>query len=225
MWARWSALVMRRPVVIGGAAALVLLAAVAPVTGLRLGFDVGASAVADSPAGKGYEIVSAKFAPGAATPIQVIATRPGGLDEDVDGRGDAALLTVFPEDAPDSRAATDLVRWIRGTAVPESAPPDGTRIVVGGLTAQTVDVAEEVERATPLVLATVLGLSFLLLLLAFRSLLLPLSAIVMNLLSAGAAFGLLTWVFQDGVGESLLDFTSRGFIQAYLPLLTFVVLS
>ncbi|MFC9970402.1 MMPL family transporter [Spirillospora sp. NPDC127200] len=245
MWARWSALVMRRPAVIAGAATLALLAAAAPVAGLKLGFDVGASAVADFPAGKGYQIVSAKFAPGAATPVQVIATRSGGLDEagldrlaarlrtdprvaevveDADGQGDAALLTVFSKHAPDSQAAIGLVRWIRAAAVPQSAQPDGTRIVVGGLTAQTVDVAEEVRRATPLVLAAVLGLSFLLLLLAFRSLLLPLSAIVMNLLSVGAAFGLLTWVFQDGVGESLLDFTSRGFIQAYLPLLTFVVL-
>ncbi|MFI6518073.1 MMPL family transporter [Spirillospora sp. NPDC050679] len=245
LWARWSALVMRRPAVIAGAATLALLAAAAPVAGLKLGFDVGASAVADFPAGKGYQIVSAKFAPGAATPVQVIATRSGGLDEagldrlaarlradprvaevveDAGGRGDAALLTVFSKHAPDSQAAIDLVRWIRATAVPRSAQPGGTQVVVGGLTAQTVDVAEEVRRATPLVLASVLGLSFLLLLLAFRSLLLPLSAIVMNLLSVGAAFGLLTWVFQAGAGESLLDFTSRGFIQAYLPLLTFVVL-
>lgn len=241
LWRRWTDLVMRRPVLIGGAATLVLLLAAAPMTGLRLGFDVGASAVADSPAGRGYELVSGKFAPGAATPIQVVATqRPAAPD----GAGlkrlgerlsahprvaqvvqeNDAVLTVFAKDAADSPAAIELVRWIRGTAVPEATPPGGPEVVVGGLTAQTVDVVDEVDRATPWVLGTVLGLSFVLLLLAFRSLLLPLSAIVMNLLSVGAAFGLLTWVFQDGAGESLLDFSSRGFIQAYLPLLTFVVL-
>jgi len=97
-------------------------------------------------------------------------------------------------------------------------------VLTGGLTAQTIDVGDEIGRATPLVLTAVLGLSFILLLLAFRSLLLAASAIVMNIISVGAAFGLLTLVFQSGVGASLLDFTSRGFIQAYLPLLTFVVL-
>ncbi|MGI5200255.1 MMPL family transporter [Spirillospora sp. CA-108201] len=240
-WTRWTSLVMRRPLLIGGSATLVLLLAAAPMTGLKSGFDVGASAVADSPAGRGYEIVAAKFASGAATPIRAVSTeRPAAPDgAGLERLGDRlrdhprvaqvvqendAVLTVLSKDAPDSAAAIALVRWIRGTAVPEAVPPDGPDVVVGGLTAQTIDVVDEVDRATPWVLATVLGLSFLLLLLAFRSLLLPLSAIAMNLLSVGAAFGLLTWVFQNGAGESLLDFTSRGFIQAYLPLLTFVVL-
>ncbi|NEA23859.1 MMPL family transporter [Actinomadura bangladeshensis] len=96
-----------------------------------------------------------------------------------------AVLTVFAKDAADSPAAIELVHWIRGTAVPEATPPGGPEIVVGGLTAQTVDVVDEVDRATPWVLAAVLGLSFVPLLLAFRSLPLPLSAIVMNLLSVG----------------------------------------
>ncbi|MGW6857007.1 MMPL family transporter [Streptomyces xanthophaeus] len=281
VWARWTRVVMRRPAVVGGITLAALLTAAAPVLGLKLGFDVGASAVSDAPAGIGYRLVAEKFAPGAATPVQIVvadsdgeldaaslaaidrlsglvegngqvagvvsltkvlkektgrsdvealgelrsAGGPGDLDRLLSPSGDMSVITVFSRNAPDSDETIDLVRWIRGTAAPEAAgAAGGLTVVTGGLTAQTIDVASEIERATPWVLASVLGLSFLLLLLAFRSLLLAASAIVMNLISVGAAFGLLTWVFQDGAGASLLDFTSRGFIQAYLPLLTFVVL-
>ncbi|AYN37353.1 hypothetical protein DUI70_6860 [Streptomyces albus] len=280
IWARWTAVVMRRPVVVGGVAVLALGVAAVPVFSLKLGFDVGASAVADAPAGKGYDLVAEKFAPGTATPVQVVLSSSGGAFDDkelaaldrlartvednkqVDGvlsltdmlrqqtggsdsealrsalaqggsgldrmvspKGEHTVLTVFAKDAPDSDEAIDLVHWIRDTAAPQAAGPDtGLSVSTGGLTAQTIDVAEEIDRATPWVLGAILGLSFLLLLLAFRSLLLAVSAIVMNLLSVGAAFGLLTWVFQEGAGETLFDFASRGFIQAYLPLLTFVVL-
>ncbi|MFJ8403570.1 MMPL family transporter [Streptomyces microflavus] len=281
IWARWTRVVMRRPVIVGGITTVVLLTAAAPVFGLKLGFDVGASAVSDAPAGIGYDLVSKKFAPGAATPVQIVvadsdseldaaslgaidrltglvrgngqvagivsltdvlnqksgsssvealralrsASKPGELDRLISPTGDMSVITVFSRNAPDSNETVDLVEWIRDTAAPEAVgSTDGVSVVTGGLTAQTIDVAKEIERATPWVLAAVLGLSFVLLLLAFRSLLLSLSAIVMNLISVGAAFGLLTWVFQDGAGASLLDFTSRGFIQAYLPLLTFVVL-
>lgn len=283
-WARWTKVVMRRPVLVGGLTSVVLLLAILPAAQLKLGFDVGASAVSDAPAGRGYELVADKFVPGAATPLQVVLDKPAGALDDADlaaleqlterlrgnddvaevlsvtdvlrertGGVDAAglrmlteaaggdggeglgrlvapdgrttALTVLPREAADSDASVDLVHWIRDTAVPETVGErDGTSTVVGGLSAQTVDISEEVSRATPLVLALVLGLSFILLLLAFRSLLLPLSAIVMNLVSVGAAFGLLTLVFQEGHGASLLDFTSGGFIQAYLPLLTFVIL-
>ncbi|MFC9605352.1 MMPL family transporter [Streptomyces niveus] len=280
VWARWTRVVMRRPIIVGGVATLVLVTAAVPVFGLKLGFDVGASAVTDAPAGTGYNLVAEKFGPGTATPIQVVVTSPGGAfdDEDlasidrltaaakdneqVDGvvsltdllkqrtgrgdesalrtalsadkgelgrfvspSGDVGMLTVFSKAAADSPEAIDLVHWIRDTAAPAAVGPDsGLTVETGGLTAQTIDVGAEINRATPWVLTAILGLSFLLLLLAFRSLLLAFSAIVMNLLSIGAAFGLLTWVFQEGAGESLLDFTSGGFIQAYLPLLTFVVI-
>ncbi|GAB3312620.1 MMPL family transporter [Epidermidibacterium keratini] len=128
------------------------------------------------------------------------------------------LALVFADSAPDADETIALVESIR--SLPE---PEGLTVSVGGLSAQTVDVIAEVDRSTPWVVAAILGSSFVLLLLAFRSVVLALSAIVMNGLSVAAAFGLLTLVFQEGLGESVLDFTSRGFIQAYLPLFTFVV--
>lgn len=280
-WARWTRVVMRRPLLIGGLTSIALLFAIAPTAQLKLGFDVGAAAVSDAPAGKGYDLVDSEFVPGVATPVQIVVDKSGGtlgnqelaavdklterlrdhpqvaevigvtdvikqqtgkvdtagLDAvlDADAKGElnrlvgsdeaTTALMVMPRQAADSEESVDLVQWIRDTAVPDSVGQvSGMAAFVGGLSAQTVDISEEVSRSTPLVLLIVLGLSFFLLLLAFRSLLLPLSAIVMNLVSVGAAFGLLTLVFQEGAGASLLDFTSGGFIQAYLPLLTFVIL-
>ncbi|GHB57186.1 membrane protein [Streptomyces viridiviolaceus] len=281
LWTRWTGVVMRRPVLIGGLTSVALLLAIVPVSQLKLGFDVGASAVSDAPAGKGYELVDEKFVPGAATPLQIVVHTPEGRlgDRELDalqqfsdrlrdhrqvsdvvslsdalrgqgGQADAATLEaalgadrdgalerlvspdarttamlVMSRSAADSEESVALVHWIRDTAAPETVGEvPGLSAYVGGLSGQTVDIAEEVERATPLVLLLVLGLSFILLLLAFRSVVLPLSAIVMNLLSVGAAFGLLTLVFQEGMGASLFDVSSTGFIQAYLPLLTFVIL-
>ncbi|WP_186780116.1 MMPL family transporter [Streptomyces salinarius] len=281
LWTRWTGVVMRRPVLIGGLTSVVLLLAVVPVSQLKLGFDVGASAVSGAPAGKGYELVDEKFVPGAATPLQIVVHTPEGRFGDRElaalqrfsdrlrdhgevsdvvslsdalrdqgGQADAATLKaaltadtegalerlvspdarttamlVMSRSAADSDESVALVDWIRETAAPETiGEVPGLSAYVGGLSGQTVDIAEEVERATPLVLLLVLGLSFVLLLLAFRSVVLPLTAIVMNLLSVGAAFGLLTLVFQEGTGASLFDVTSTGFIQAYLPLLTFVIL-
>ncbi|WP_165956019.1 MMPL family transporter [Streptomyces hainanensis] len=280
-WARWTGVVMRRPVLVGGVTSAVLLLAVVPVGQLRLGFDVGAAAVSDTPAGRGYQLVDEKFAPGAATPLGIVVRTSEGelgdaelaalgrftdrlldhpevsevvslgdvLTED-GGRADAATLRaaraadtdgalarllsrdasatallVMSRSPADSQPSLDLVRWIRDTAAPESlGEVPGLSARVGGLSGQIVDVADEVARATPLVLLIVSGLSFLLLLLAFRSLLLPLGAIAMNLLSVGAAFGLLTLVFQEGHGASLFGAEGTGFVQVYLPLLTFVVL-
>jgi RND superfamily putative drug exporter len=136
---------------------------------------------------------------------------------------DTTLLAVIPCVAPDSPAAAQLVRRIRDRLVPQAAAPADLAIHVGGLTAQTTDIADETTRKTPWVIAAVLALSFGLLSLVFRSLVLALKAIVMNLLSLGAAFGLLVWVFQQGAGARLFGFTSSGTIQVYLPLFTFAI--
>ena len=281
LWARWTRLVMRRPVIIGGLAGIVLAIMAVPVFDLRLGFDVGTTSISDTPAGRGVAIVTDEFGAGGTTPVRIVARSDDGplddrdlaalarLSSDLRNRADIAavvalpdvlqqrmgrsdtsalrsltqsqpadrfgellntaqdttVLTVFPKPEPDSFEAMALVRWIRGDAVDTAAAGStDLEIAVGGLTAQAVDIGDEASRATPLVFLAVLGSSFLLLLLAFRSLLMPLKAILMNLLAVGASFGLLTYVFQEGAGAELFGFTSRGFIQVYLPLLTFVVL-
>lgn len=276
-WARVVALVMRRPAVIALLGVLVLGALSLPAFGLRYGVDLGAGAVAASPAGKGYTTVSSAFAPGALTPINVVVSGRDGamtdgrldaiarfsddvaadrrvaevvsvtrvLDARVHGHtaaqlataqkalggafkdvvsadGDTTIVTVRPRQAADTGTTADLVRDLRDRA---GAAFAGTGLTanVGGGPAEIVDITDESSRAMPLVIAAVLAASWVLLLLAFRSLLLPVKAIFMNLLTSGAAFGLAVLVFQEGHGARLFGVDRTGFIQVILPLFAFAL--
>jgi len=125
-------------------------------------------------------------------------------------------------DAPQSEAAEELVDRARDRYVPASGLAGQAR--VGGTTAQNLDLAREISGQLPAVVLTVLALSFVLLAMAFRSLILPLQAIAMNLLSVGAAYGLIVALFQWGWGEQLLGFTSEGHIAVFVPLFLFSIL-
>jgi len=137
---------------------------------------------------------------------------------------DTTIISAVSRSPTDSNAALQLVRYIRGTLVPHLRGASGLTVLVGGLSAQVVDLSSEFTAKLPLVIGVVLLLAFLLLTLAFRSLFLPLKAIVMNLLSVGAAFGLLVVVFQRGVGAQVFGFTPVGNIQVFLPTLAFALL-
>ncbi len=134
------------------------------------------------------------------------------------------IVTIVPSVPVDSTKATDLVHNLRDQVIPSYGSHGGPQMLVGGSTAQFVDLGAETIGKLPLVLAIVLSLSFLYLLLIFRSLLIPLKAVVMNLLATAAAFGLVTWVFQDGHLSGALGFESVGYIQTYLPIMVFAVL-
>jgi putative drug exporter of the RND superfamily len=143
----------------------------------------------------------------------------------VEHGSDRTLLTVVPADAVDSVSTTALVHQLRDTVIPEATKQSGSpQVLVGGTTAQIVDLSAEVRATLPIVIGIVLLLSFLYLLVVFRSVLLPATAVVMNLLATGASFGLVVWVFQDGHGSGVLGFTSPGYIQVYLPVIVFAVL-
>lgn len=138
--------------------------------------------------------------------------------------GDLTAVTVVPRTASDANASLDLVRRIRGSIAPAALAGVALRAYVGGFPAQIVDLSDESLRKLAPVVGLVLLLSFLLLTMVFRSLFLPLKAIVMNLMSVGAAYGLLVLVFQEGVGARLFHFNSPGYLQVYLPLFTFALL-
>ena len=142
----------------------------------------------------------------------------------VDTGGDRTIITVIPRAAVDSKAATTLVDDLRDRTIPSLSTQGGPEMLVGGSTAQIADLSTETLAKLWVVIGIVLVLSFLYLMVVFRSVLLPAKAVVMNLLATGAAFGLTTWVFQQGHLEGLLDFTSAGFIQVYLPIMTFAFL-
>ena len=139
--------------------------------------------------------------------------------------GDLALLRVIVPGEPRSHAAVDVVTAIREQHVP-AAFGDGVpaTVHVGGVSGETADVFAIVERYTPIVFAFVLGFSFIVLLLVFRSIVIPIKAVVMNLLSVGAAYGILVLVFQKGVGTDLLGFQHAEVIDVWIPLFLFSIL-
>ncbi|MBF6187030.1 MMPL family transporter [Nocardia cyriacigeorgica] len=244
-WARWAYLVMRRPVLFGTAAVAVFVIAAFPVFGIRYGLDMGTSALDDTPTGRATTALTTNFPAGALSPVEIIATGPGDtpLSGDAPERvnrflteiaGDERIATVLPTQLNDGRVlamaipsvafdsmeATNLIRDLR-TAAADAA---GVEVRIGGSTAEFVDLSDEMTTKLPLVVALVLTASLIFLIAAFRSIALPVKAIAMNLLATGAALGITVAVFQWGLGENLLDFTSPGFVQVYLPTVVFALL-
>ena len=139
---------------------------------------------------------------------------------------DVAVIRAVPRWSPDSPGPLQLVERVRHTMVPNVLESQGVdaEVVVGGLSAQIVDITAESLRTLPVVIGLVVVLSFVLLALVFRSIAIPIKAILMNVLSIVAAYGLLVVVFQEGAGARIFDFQRTGSTQVYLPLLTFAVL-
>ena len=138
--------------------------------------------------------------------------------------GDLALLTVVIPGESSSKAAVDALNVLRDNHVPAAFDGVPAEVLVGGVTATTADVFEITDRYTPIVFAFVLGFSFIILMLVFRSIVIPIKAVVMNLLSVGTAYGLLVLVFQKGLGTDLLGFQHAEVIDVWIPLFLFSIL-
>jgi RND superfamily putative drug exporter len=251
VWARWALAVMRRPLLAAGVIAAALILAATPVLGLRTGVDFGIRSLSGTPTGKGEQVLARSFGAGTLAPIEVVISRPagsGGLRRTEEARvarlarelaptrgndvaavavtpgQDAELLTVAPRTSIDSYDSEQLVRRIREELVPPVLAGGGLDVAVGGASAKIVDLSNETDAKAPLVIALILALSLLFLTVVFRSLVLPVKAVLMNLLATGATVGIVILIFQEGHGERLLHFTSTGFIQVYLPLSIFALL-
>src|SRR5215208_7172379 len=142
----------------------------------------------------------------------------------VDHVGTAAVFTAVPKTAPSDRATEDLVKRLRTDVIPKATKGSDLTANVGGQTAAYIDLADRIASKLPQMIAIVVGLSCIVLLLAFRSILLPVKAAVANLLSVGAAYGIVTFVFQEGHGASLLGLEGAVPIASYVPLLMFAIL-
>jgi putative drug exporter of the RND superfamily len=246
-WARWALLIMRRPIPAAILSAGILLLAAIPVTGLRYGINLGVLSVSSTASGKGESVLARSFSPGAVAPLQIVLTGADGSrghavtagaakltqelesDHHVTGVAERSsaygvLLTVVSAARIDSPATVALVQHIRRDLAPPIHAHGGPTVLVGGATAITIDFSAEMRSNLPLVVGLILALSLLCLLGAFRSIVLPIKAVLMNLLVTGAALGLVVWVFQRGHGEHLLNFNNPGFIQAYVPLGMFALL-
>ena len=143
---------------------------------------------------------------------------------EVNSSGNLALLTVIIPGEPSSQAAVDAVSTIRDQYIPSALEGVDAEILVGGVTAEATDVFSIVDAYTPIVFAFVLGFSFIILMLVFRSIVIPVKAVAMNLLSVGTAYGLLVLVFQKGVGTDLLGFQHAEVIDVWIPLFLFAIL-
>jgi RND superfamily putative drug exporter len=138
--------------------------------------------------------------------------------------GTSAILTVTPKSAPSDRATSDLVETLRDTTIPQATKGKNMTVDVGGTTAGYVDLAAEIASRLIITILVVVGLSFLLLMLAFRSIVIPLTAGLMNLVSIGAAFGVVTAVFEKGWGASLVGLDGEVPIVSFVPLMMFAIL-
>ena len=145
---------------------------------------------------------------------------------EVNAGGDLALLTVHLPGTPSGDLAVAALERARGQHIPEAFDKHGVQaeVLITGLTAFSSDFFDIVDRFTPFVFAIVLAMSFILLMVVFRSIVVPVKAILMNLLSVGAAYGLIVLVFQKGVGADLVGFQKIDTIEAWLPLFLFSVL-
>ena len=246
-WLRWAEGVAARPWRSAIAALVVLLILAAPVTQLELGQnDIGALPKSTT-ARQAFDGLDKGFGPGYSGPLLVASEFKTaedarlalpGLEQKVaathdvtavgsptfDKTGTVAVFTVISGSAPWDDATVELVEDLRSTVVPKATAGTGGTAYVGGQTAGYIDLATQIGDKLPLMIAIVVGLSFIVLLLAFRSLLVPIKAAAMNLLSVAAAYGVVTAVFQLGWGVSLIGLDQAIPIVSFVPLLMFAIL-
>jgi RND superfamily putative drug exporter len=247
----WDAIthtVMRHPVVFLAGAIVFMLALAYPYVDLETGTAGVSTMPHDTDAYESYTVLREEFNFGAVSPVEVVIsdgdiTRPGvqeaiqrletGLAEDplfgpvefeASPDKSTGLLTFAINDDPTSGVTVDAVRDLRGERIPAAFEGVDAEVLVSGFTAHSIDYFDTTSDYTPIIFLFVLGLSFILLTVVFRSLVVPLKAIVMNLLSVGAAYGLLVAVFQKGWGNELLGFQQVDIIEAWVPLWTFSIL-
>ena len=244
---RWSRFIQRRPwtAVIVGVAIMVTLAL--PFFSLRLAFSDEGNFPADTTTRKAYDLLATGFGPGFNGPLLLATEIPAGTDPaslaalTAALAGDpgvafvspafpnspvaptAAVWRLFPTTAPQDQATTDLVYRLRQDVIPAATGGTGLDVAVSGRVAAAVDFSEYLTARLPAFIAVVLLLSFVLLMLVFRSLLVPLKAVIMNLLSIGAAYGVVTAIFQWGWLGKLINIEPAP-IEPFVPMMMFAIL-
>ncbi|WP_103760253.1 MMPL family transporter [Streptomyces sp. SM10] len=244
--ARWSAFVERHPRLLGAAAAAVMALLAVPTLSLHLGTSDQGNSPAGTTTRQAYDLLADGFGPGVNGPLTVAAHLDGADDRlaldglpsvlrgtdgvasvtpvTYNGSGDTGFITVVPESAPQSQRTSDLVDRLRQDVLPPVGDTTSLRIHVGGVTASYDDFAEIIIGKLPLFVGVVVALGCLLLLLAFRSLAVPLKAAVMNVAAVAASFGVVVAVFQWGWGSELLGLGSAGPVEPFLPVIMVSVL-
>jgi RND superfamily putative drug exporter len=245
-WARWAKYIGSRPGPLG-VVALALIAVLAlPFFSMRLGLSDAGNDPAKTTTRHAYDLLAKGFGPGFNGPFTLVseAHSPADIthfeqllsdmkaDPDVasvgpaipNPTGTAIIGILYPRTAPQDQATVNLLSRLRHTDIPQAEAGSSLQVHVGGVTAGGTDFSHILSEKLPEFVGVVVLLAFLLLGLVFRSLVIPLTAAVMNLLSIGAAFGVMTATFQYGWGTSLLGLTKNGPIDVFVPVLMFAVL-
>ncbi|MFI1659152.1 MMPL family transporter [Streptomyces sp. NPDC020472] len=243
-WRRWIGHVSRHPVPYAVGAAGLLLTTALPVLGLRVGLPDDGSLPHSRTERRAYDLVAEGFGPGTNGPLVIAADPtgdPGVLDRlvgavaadpgiasvappHIDRATGIATLVVFPTTSPQDEATADTIARLRTDVLPTAIGHGPARAHVGGAAASLSDVGRRTSRRLPVLVAAVLAMSFLLLMLVFRSVLVPLKAVLLNLLSIGAAYGIMVAVFQWGWGGALIGLEATVPIVSFIPMFLFAIL-
>jgi putative drug exporter of the RND superfamily len=244
--ARWSAFVERHPKLLGALALVVITVLALPTLGLRLGTSDQGNNPESSTTRQAYDLLADGFGPGVNGPLTLVTKVDGAEDklllDNLDATirttegiasstpvvyntgGNTAYFTIVPESAPQSRSTSELVDRLRTEVLPRAETGTSLDIQVGGVTAGYDDFAEVIVGKLPVFVGVVIGLGCLLLLLAFRSVGIPLKAAAMNVAAVAAAFGVVVAIFQWGWGSELLGLGRAGPIEPFLPVIMVSVL-
>jgi RND superfamily putative drug exporter len=245
--ARWTARVVAKPGRYGAVAAVILGILAIPVFSMHLGFADAGNDAPSSTTRKAYDLMADGYGPGTNGPLEVVLETHGDAqaktvvdrvgsaltgqsgvasvsEPTVNEAGDIAIFTVTPTTSPQDERTGDLLQRLRDDVLPQAV--DGTKVetAITGGTALTDDVSTRLQERMPLFLGAVIGLSFLVLMIVFRSVLVPLKAAVLNLLGVGAAYGVIVAVFQWGWGASLIGVHDSVPIMPLAPMLMFAIL-
>jgi RND superfamily putative drug exporter len=246
LWYRWSRVIQRRPVILGTVAAVTLIVLSVPLFSMHQAFTDQGNDSSTLTTRKAYDLLATGFGPGTNGPLVLASQLPAGASraavEDLairlrgtpgvatvappsfNAAGDAAVTVVIPTTSPQDTRTEDLVNALRDRIVPAVTQGTGVHTYVGGVTAAAIDTSSQFSSRLFWVIGGVVILSFLLLMAVFRSLAVPLKAAVMNLLSVGAAYGVIVAVFQWGWLGSVFGIGKTGPIDPWIPLMLFTIL-
>jgi putative drug exporter of the RND superfamily len=245
-WARWSAVVERRKAALSAIALLIVVALSIPVLSLRLGSSDAGNNAKGTTTREAYDLLASGFGPGFNGPLQLVAQLPSPgdaaaltalVDKVEKTKGVAAVATVpmkpgatigivsvVPTTAPQDAATSDLIETLRHDLIPAAEHGTTMHVYVGGTTAIFADFAKVLTSKLPLFLGVIVLLGCLLMLVAFRSIVIPLTAAAMNVFAALAAFGVVTAIFEWGWGASLLGIGREGPVDAFVPVIMLAIL-
>ncbi|MBV8159405.1 MAG: MMPL family transporter [Acidimicrobiia bacterium] len=245
-WGRWADHVGRRPVRYGLVALLVVVTLAIPFSSMRLGQTDAGTLPKSSTQRRAYDLLAAAFGPGFNGPLTLVAELPAtgdravvariestvGSDPDVatlspptfSPSGRTAVLSAVPKSSPESAATSTLVHRLRNSTLPAATAGSGATALVTGTTAVFIDLSSKVASRLPIFIGAVVALSFLLLLVVFRSVLVPLKAAILNVLSICAAYGVVVAVFQWGWFKGLFGLETTVPIVSFVPMMMFAIL-